>query len=549
MSILASWVALDLSARVHLKTRKSRKAFWLALGSGAMGLGIWSMHYIGMLAFQMQVPVLYDWPTVVLSLVVALAASAIALILVARKTLSWSNTVLGGTVMGAAIASMHYIGMSAMRMSTALSYSKPMVALSVTLAVGISMVALRLTFGSKKLTFGWSGKKASSAFLMGLAIPTMHYTGMAAVHMTTTPGRLSVVDLQHAISTTEVGTTAIILISLLVLGVALILARIDGHVSTFQSALDGSKRSYTQLQQHHERLQGAFRAGGFGLWECDPATGVFYVTAALRDLYGIPQDDQPVPRERWKTAVHPDDLAALDQRWAECMASGDKYENEYRILVGPDHQVRRVRSVASLVRNLEGAVTRVLGMTWEVTSERLREEEQRDQATRFRLTLNAIGDAVIATDDQMRVIFINPAASELTGWEIDAAVNSPIEAVFRAEDEQTGAPRPNPIQRCIEHGGSFLAEDAVLISRSGERYNIRKHVVLMGMGRAAVITFQNITAARRLEKQLLYAATHDSLTKLVNRTTFEKRLNSLWEENRYSGRTHCVCIVDLDRFK
>ena len=282
MSFLASWVALDLSARVHLHTRTSRKAFWLALGSGAMGLGIWSMHYIGMLAFRMQVPVLYDWPTVVLSLVVALVASAIAFLLVARSTLSWAYTVLGGTVMGAAIASMHYIGMAAMRMSMGFTYRWPLVALSIVLAIAISMVGLRLTFGSKQISSGWSRKKASSAFVMGLAIPTMHYTGMAAVQMTSSPGRFSTVDLRHAISATEVGTTGVILISLLVLGVALVSARIDSHVSTFQSALDGSKRSYTQLLQHHERLQGAFRAGGFGLWECDPATQLFYVTSALR---------------------------------------------------------------------------------------------------------------------------------------------------------------------------------------------------------------------------------------------------------------------------
>ncbi len=513
-----------------------------------MGTGIWSMHYIGMLAYRMQVPVLYDWPTVLLSLAAALAASGIAFVLVAGNALSWAKTVLGGTAMGLAIASMHYIGMAAMRMPMRLSYSWPLVAASLAAAVLISIAALRLTFGSKRISYGWSSKKAQSALLMGFAIPSMHYLGMAAAREVNGPGRFAAVDLQHAVSITALSMTGIILVCLSVLGIALVWARIDYHVSSFESALDGSKRSYSLLKKHHELVQGAFRAGGFGIWECDPATGLFYVDDGLRELYGAPHDGQPVAREVWKAAVHPDDVAGLDRRWAECLASAETYENEYRIF-GPGREIRRVKSVASLMRSPEGLLTRVLGMTWDVTADRQREEEHRDEATRFRLTLDAIGDAVIATDQQTRIIFINPAASKLTGWETQAAVGRPLEHVFLVQDEFTGRMRPDAVSRCVEHGGTFLAEDGVLVSRAGERYNIREHVALTGKGRTAVITFQDITAARRSERELTHAATHDSLTGLANRASFERKLQELLEESRSSGQEHCLCIIDLDRFK
>ena len=81
-----------------------------------MGIGIWSMHYIGMLAFRMPMPVLYDWPTVLLSLAAAIAASGIALFVVSRKTMGLLATIVGGMFMGGGIAAMHYIGMEAMRM-------------------------------------------------------------------------------------------------------------------------------------------------------------------------------------------------------------------------------------------------------------------------------------------------------------------------------------------------------------------------------------------------------------------------------------------------
>src|SRR5713101_5315064 len=88
IAICAAYAALDLASRVTAATGRVRLA-WLAGGAIAMGLGIWSMHYIGMLAFSLPVPVLYDWPTVLLSLMAAVFASAVALLVVSRQKLSW----------------------------------------------------------------------------------------------------------------------------------------------------------------------------------------------------------------------------------------------------------------------------------------------------------------------------------------------------------------------------------------------------------------------------------------------------------------------------
>ena len=87
-----------------------------------MGLGIWSMHYVGMLAFSLPVPVLYDWPTVLLSLLAAVFASGVALFVVSRKKLGWPRAAAGGAIMGSGIATMHYTGMAAMRLPAMCSY-------------------------------------------------------------------------------------------------------------------------------------------------------------------------------------------------------------------------------------------------------------------------------------------------------------------------------------------------------------------------------------------------------------------------------------------
>jgi NO-binding membrane sensor protein with MHYT domain len=109
IAIFASYAALDLAGRVTAAHGRSR-AIWLEGGPTAMGLGIWSMHYIGMLAFRLPVPVFYDWPTVLESLVAAILASAVTLYVVSRQRMSLSQAIVGSIVMGSGIAAMHYIG-------------------------------------------------------------------------------------------------------------------------------------------------------------------------------------------------------------------------------------------------------------------------------------------------------------------------------------------------------------------------------------------------------------------------------------------------------
>jgi NO-binding membrane sensor protein with MHYT domain/nitrogen-specific signal transduction histidine kinase len=219
IAIMAAYAALDLARRVTFARGWSR-VLWLTGGAIAMGFGIWSMHYMGMLAFRLPIPVQYDWPTVVLSLIAAIVASAIALVVVSRPKMDLKRALLGSVLMGGGIATMHYTGMQAMRMPAMCSYSPGLVGLSVFLAIVISLVALWLTFHFRRDAAAWSWRKSTSAVVMGLAIPVMHYTGMAAV--TFTPSAMMHDDLSHAISVSSLGVTAIGLATFVVLGAVLL---------------------------------------------------------------------------------------------------------------------------------------------------------------------------------------------------------------------------------------------------------------------------------------------------------------------------------------
>ena len=112
IAVLSSYAALDLAGRVT-SARGRARYLWLSGGALAMAIGIWSVHYLGMLAFELPVPVRYDWPTVALSFLAAILASVIALFVLSQTTMGVMRTLLGSVFMGGAVASMHYVGMSA----------------------------------------------------------------------------------------------------------------------------------------------------------------------------------------------------------------------------------------------------------------------------------------------------------------------------------------------------------------------------------------------------------------------------------------------------
>ena len=215
IAAFASYAALELAGRVMVARGWARFG-WLAGGASAMGLGVWSMHYIGMLAFRLSIPVWYDWPIVLLSLLTAILAAGAALHFASGREMSLWRTAFGSLVMGGGIGAMHYIGMDAMRMSAMCHFNPSIVVLSVMLAVGISFIALRLLFLARSHSQRW---KFANAIVMGAAIPIMHYTGMAAVSFTISD---EAADLSHAVDVSSLGVIGIATLTILILGIAIL---------------------------------------------------------------------------------------------------------------------------------------------------------------------------------------------------------------------------------------------------------------------------------------------------------------------------------------
>ncbi|MCO5397273.1 putative bifunctional diguanylate cyclase/phosphodiesterase [Ralstonia soli] len=249
VAILASYTALDMAGRV-VTAQGRAAAWWLAGGASAMGLGIWSMHFVGMLAFSLPIPLGYDVSITLASLAIAIAASAFALWLVSRSELPWPRLVGGALLMGTGVAGMHYTGMAALRMLPGIEYDPAMFALSVVIAVLASGAALWIAFRLRRQSHRVRALRAGAAVVMGVAIVGMHYTGMAAAAFP----YASVCGAAHTGVSTEWLALVIIIVTLAVLAIALIISvldmRMEARTALLANSLAAANKELAYLALH-----------------------------------------------------------------------------------------------------------------------------------------------------------------------------------------------------------------------------------------------------------------------------------------------------------
>jgi PAS domain S-box-containing protein len=340
ISILAAYVALDLAGRVTA-SRGAACYAWLFGGAISMGLGIWSMHYIGMLAFQLPLPVHYDWPLVLLSLFAAVVASGIALFLVSLRKVERAQAAIGGILMGSGIAGMHYIGMAAMRLSAVCRYSWPIVALSVAIAIIIAFIALWLFFRFREPSRPGTLQRLGSVLLMGAAVPTMHYTGMAAA---TFARSQQAPDLSHAVSVSTLGIFGVAGLTVLVLGAAIITATFDRRITAQALALESSERVYRQIVESAEVI----------LWRRSLGDPCFnFVNEQAGILLGHPVAHWLNGKTFWIDHIHPDDLAPVSAALEKAETQDDPVQFEHRMFAA-DGRVVWLRTSVRAAKDSEG---------------------------------------------------------------------------------------------------------------------------------------------------------------------------------------------------
>lgn len=248
IAIFASFMGFQVTSSAIKSQSVKRRQIMLLTGSTALGGGVWSMHFIGMLAFQLCTPVGYGWLLTIASLVPSLCASWVALNLLTSKTINTVQVLLGGVLVGAGIGTMHYIGMAAMEMAPLLRYDIKFFGLSIVVAVVLAMLSLWIKFGISKLQavrLPVILENFIASIVMGCAISGMHYTGMAAARFVRPPG-LELSTQTAEISLYLAGGVTIVTIAIIsvVLGINLLFKYKD----ISQKATANEKRIVAMMQ-------------------------------------------------------------------------------------------------------------------------------------------------------------------------------------------------------------------------------------------------------------------------------------------------------------
>ena len=249
VAILASYTALDLAGRIA--TTKGRAVYlWMTGGAMAMGVGVWSMHFIGMLALRLPFALGFDVGITALSLLIAVLSSGFALWLINQSRLPAWQLAFGALIMGAGISSMHYTGMAAMRMTPGIDYDPTLFGASLLIAVVASGAALWIAHNLRRNTPYVRLARGGAAVVMGIAIVGMHYTGMAAAQFADESycgaalTGLSGKGLDNVVLVTSL---AVLIIALLT---SLLDARLEARTAVLADSLTLANQELTHLALH-----------------------------------------------------------------------------------------------------------------------------------------------------------------------------------------------------------------------------------------------------------------------------------------------------------
>ncbi len=371
VAIAVSYTALRLAGRVAEPARPGGRV-WLLGGAISMGIGIWSMHFIGMLAYSVPIQLRYNVLVTLASLLIAMLTSGFALTISSRHDLTLSRLTAGSLVMGAGICAMHYTGMAAIQITPAITYNAGLVAASAFIAVSASFVALWLFFTLRALQPRLLRvARASAAVVMGCAIAGMHYTAMLAARLA--PGAYC--HRGAAFNDDWLGVT-IAMAAFAVLAITLVTIVYDAHLES------RSRRDAQRLTQLNEDLQHgknlltlATQAAGIACWEYDlPAARILWTENDIASLQASDLD----PRRRADmlfASVHPEDAAAAREEILRAVRERRDTCSLRLRLAGSEGTIH-LEAHARLLRDEHGRLSRLLGVSWDVT-EQVRQEERR----------------------------------------------------------------------------------------------------------------------------------------------------------------------------
>src|ERR1700682_3994498 len=305
------------------------------------------------------------------------------------------------------------------------------------------------------------------------------------------------------------------------------------------------------LRNSEAKFRGLFESMMEGVYQTSRDRRILVVNPAFVNLMGYSSAEElyqvPAGALYW--------YASDRETFVRRVESEGELRNEEYIFRRKDGTMLVVMDSSRGVRDSHGRVTGYEGTLTDITERKKAETAVFQAKERAQVTLQSIGDAVITTDSEGRIDYMNPVAESLTGWENREAQTQRIGDVLTVVDEATREAGESPITRCLREGQVLgLSEHTVLVNRRGQELAIQDSAAPIrdraGNLIGAVMVFHDVSKERRLHRALHYQASHDALTGLINRREFENRLAAAVENARQGAASrHALLYLDLDQFK
>jgi diguanylate cyclase (GGDEF)-like protein/PAS domain S-box-containing protein len=522
IAIFASFAALDVADRLRLAESARTHLAWLALGSLALGGGIWAMHFIGMLALQLPCSVHYDTTITVWSVLPGVLASAVAIEAIRHAKPSQLRLFLGSVLLGAGIGTMHYTGMAAMRIDGLVRYNPQLFVLSILVAVGLAFVALKMRYRVKSRRW----RVVVAATVMGSAVSGMHYTAMAATYFLR--------EGDPTIPASMLGPTLLATIVSIVTGLLIALA-------LAATVAARNQETARQLRESEFRIRNILESTQEGFAQVDMGKVLREVNPAFCAMLGRLREEiigHPIIEFISPANIHIYETEMLKRE----MGISSNYE---LALMRADGALRHCQFHGAPIYDIDGERVGAFALITDISDRIAHEGYVRQAVGVFENT----AEGITITDTQGRIVSINPAFSRITGYSQEEVIgNTPA------------------LLRSGRHEADFYHQMWAEISTTGhwqgEIWNRRKNgetypewltisAVRDGAGsvQSYIGVFSDISHIKRSAEELERLAHYDPLTDLANRLLLGAQLKHALERAARHNERLAVMELDLDGFK
>jgi diguanylate cyclase (GGDEF)-like protein/PAS domain S-box-containing protein len=305
------------------------------------------------------------------------------------------------------------------------------------------------------------------------------------------------------------------------------------------------------LRDSEAKFRGLFESVMEGVYRTTRDGRLLVVNPAFVQMLGYSSAEELYQVSAGSLYWYPNDRETYVRR----MESEGEVRNDEYLLRRNDGSMLVVVDNGRVVRDKQGRVIGFEGTISDITERKKAETAVFQAKERAQVTLQSIGDAVITTDSEGRVDYMNPVAESLTGWENHEAQSQLIGSILAVVDEGTNEAGESPVVRCLREGQVLgFKQHTVFMPRRGQEIAIQDSAAPIrdraGNLIGAVMVFHDVSKERRLHRALHYQASHDALTGLINRREFETRLTTAVESVRQdAGSRQALLYLDLDQFK